>query len=312
MGRPSALDLVARLVKAPPVPHLPVGRTLHLPDRGSTFVVDTGTPDVGPAAARRADGNAAERPTLMLLHALGCTGLLTWYPCLDALRLRHRVVIFDQRWHGQGIRGGRFNLDDCADDAMAVADALGIDRFIAAGYSMGALVSQLAWRRHPERVAGLVLCAGATHFADSPRRRATVHRVGARIAAVAERQRRLAVQAVDQTVDARWAWRQFRATAGADVAGAGTVLARFDSRPWIGEVNVPAAVVVTARDRLIPAARQHRMAHAIPHATTYEVDGGHACCVLRADLFRPALLAAVASVSSRVAARPLSPPPAPR
>src|SRR5439155_21110851 len=180
-----------------------------LPGRGTTFAIDTGEPPHG-------DGG----PPVILLHALACTGLLTWYPCLDALRLRHRVVIFDQRWHGQGIRSDAFTLEDCAGDVAAVADALGIDMFVAAGYSMGALVAQLAWRRHPGRVAGLVLAAGATHFADDPRRLASVRLVEAHLAAAAVRQRRAVAHAVDHVVDDRWAWRQFRATAGAEVAGA--------------------------------------------------------------------------------------------
>lgn len=291
MRRPSALELAARLMRVPPVPHLPSGRLVELPGRGTTRVIDTGEP---------AHGNGA--PPVVLLHALACTGLLTWYPCLDALRLRHRVVIFDQRWHGQGIRGGAFSLEDCADDVAAVADALGIDRFVAGGYSMGTLVSQLAWRRHRDRVAGLVLAAGATHFADDPRRLESIRRVETRLVAVAARQRRAVADALDDVVDDRWVWRQFRVTSGAAVAGAGAVIARFDSRPWIGEVDVPSAVVVTGRDRLIPPARQRGLARAIPHAAVYEVDAGHACCVLGAQRFTPAMLAAVASVSTRAAA----------
>jgi 3-oxoadipate enol-lactonase len=264
---------------------------VDLPGRGSTYVVDTGAPD-----------SDTGRPTIFLLHALACTGLLTWYPCLEALRRQYRVVIYDQRWHGQGIRTSRFDLDDCADDVAAVADALGIDTFVSAGYSMGSLVSQLAWHRHPDRIAGLVLCASTTHFADDPRRQDAVRRVGARIATVAGRQRQIAAQVLDQTVDERWAWRQFRATTGAEVATAGAIIARFDSRAWIGDVDVPSAVVVTARDRLVPPARQHVLARSIPHATAFEVDAGHASCVLGADRFRPAVLAAVASVSSRITA----------
>jgi 3-oxoadipate enol-lactonase len=212
------------------------------------------------------------------------------------------VVVFDQRWHGQGIRDGRFDVTDCADDVAAVADALDIGRFLVAGYSMGTLVGQLAARRHAERVTGLVLCAGATHFADEPRRQDAVRRAGTRLAWFADRQRRISAEVLDQTVDDRWAWRQFRSTPGAAVAGAATVLARFDSRPWIGELDLPSAVVVTARDRLIAPGRQRALARALPRCTTYEVPAGHAACVLGADRFRPALLAAVASVSSRIGA----------
>jgi len=227
-----ALAATARLVRMPPVPEIPAGRVVELPGRGTTYLVDTGVPARNESA-----------PTVFLLHALACTGLLTWYPCLEALRARYRVVIFDQRWHGQGIRIGRFDLDDCADDAAAVAELLGIESFISVGYSMGTLVSQLVWRRHPDRVAGLVLCAGSTHFATTPRRSDTVRVVGGRIAAMAARDRRLVAGLLDQTVDDRWAWRQFRSTTGRDVATAGSVIARFDSRPWIGSVDVPTAVV---------------------------------------------------------------------
>lgn len=274
-----------------PVPELPAGRIVALPGRGSTYVVDT-----GPVPSVR----GGDMPTVFLLHALACTGLLTWYPCLDALRARYRVVVFDQRWHGQGIRAGRFTLEDCADDVAAVADALGVDTFVACGYSMGTLVSQLAWRRHPDRVAGLVLCAGATHFAATPRRQDTVRRAGERVAAVATRQQRLAVAPVDQTADERWAWRQFRATTAREVTAASTVIAQFDSRAWIGGVNVPTAVVVTTKDRLIPPPRQRALARAVAGATTYDIGAGHAACALRADIFRPAMLAATASVSSRL------------
>jgi 3-oxoadipate enol-lactonase len=301
MARRTALDMLGRVLRAAPVPAIPPGRIIELPGRGSTYLVDTGEPPRGPGAAQHAGEIAAAGPqTVVLLHALACTGLLTWYPCLDELRRRYRVIIYDQRWHGQGIKDGPFRLADCADDVAAVADALGIDRFVLAGYSMGTLVGQLAWRRHPDRVAGLVLCAGATHFADEPRRQDAVRRAGRRLTAAAERQRRLTAEVLDQTVDEGWAWRQFRSTSGSAVTGAAAVIARFDSRPWIGEVDVPAAVVVTARDRLVLPSRQRAMARAIPGATSYEVAAGHASCVLGADRFRPALLAATASVSSRI------------
>ena len=71
------------------------------------------------------------------MHGIATTGPLTWFSVLDDLRQRYRVVTFDQRWHGRGIRSEEFTLDDCADDAVAVLDALGIERAIVVGYSMG-------------------------------------------------------------------------------------------------------------------------------------------------------------------------------
>ena len=149
------LRVASRLAHIPPVGQLPEGRAVELPGRGRTYLVDTGAPSNGPA----------ERPTLVLLHALACTGLLTWYPSLAALAARYRVIVFDQRWHGAGIRSSRFRLEDCADDVAAVADALGLDSFVPVGYSMGSLVAQLTWHRHPERVSGAVFAASAVSFA---------------------------------------------------------------------------------------------------------------------------------------------------
>src|SRR5438874_11869328 len=96
-------------------PALPPGRHLELPGRGTTFVRDL----AGPPGA----------PTLILLHGLGATADLNWFPAFDTLGRRFRVLALDHRGHGQGIRvGARFRLGDCADDVAAVADALGVDR----------------------------------------------------------------------------------------------------------------------------------------------------------------------------------------
>jgi diacylglycerol O-acyltransferase len=279
-----ALQTTGRLVAAPPVPDLPGGDIVELAGRGRTYVVDTGWPD-----------GRITVPTVVLLHALACTGLLTWYPSLDALRRRYRVVLFDQRGHGQGIRSAPFDLDDCADDVVAIGDALGLDRLVVAGYSLGSLVAQTAWHRHRDRVAGLVLAATTTHFADTARAQRRLMALGRRVTASAA-----VPPAVDASRDELWAWRQFRATSGRDIAAAAARVARFDSRAWIGGVDVPTAVVVTARDRLIPPARQRALADRIRGATCYEAAGGHASCVLGAERFRPALLAACASVTARV------------
>ena len=80
-----------------PWARIPAGRLVELPGRGTTYVTDTPGP-------RRTS------PTIVLLHALGCTGLLTWFPAIEPLSRRYRVVTLDQRWHGQGIHSEEFSL----------------------------------------------------------------------------------------------------------------------------------------------------------------------------------------------------------
>jgi diacylglycerol O-acyltransferase len=298
MGRIADLALLATgaIASVAPCVEVPEGSMVELQGRGHTYLVDTGP--------RRTSGGKP-KPTLIFLHALACTGLLTWYPAISALREHYRVVTFDQRWHGQGIFSERFSLDDCADDAVAVADLLGIDRFVAVGYSMGSLVAQLIWRRHPDRLAGAVLCASTTRFMSSTKDPFALRLIGSRAQLAATRRVVPSRQATawSPDVDAnRWALAQFRSTSRRRVTAAGAVISRFDSSTWVGSIAVPTAVVVTAKDRLIAPQRQRLLARQIPEATVYEVDAGHACCVLRADRFTPAVQAACASVSARAAA----------
>ncbi|MDP9092309.1 MAG: alpha/beta hydrolase [Actinomycetota bacterium] len=298
MGRIADLALLAagRVAGVAPCVDLPEGSMVELPGRGRTYLVDTGP--VGSSGGRN-------RPTLILLHALACTGLLTWYPAICALRQRYRVVAFDQRWHGQGILSDRFSLDDCADDTAAVADLLGIDRFVAVGYSMGSLVAQLVWHRHPRRLAGAVLCASTTRFVNSAREPVALRAIGIRTQLAANRQLSPSRPATAWSPGVganQWVLGQFRSTTQRRIAAAGAVISQFDSSSWIAGMAVPTAVVVTAKDRLIPPHRQRLLARQIPEATIYELDAGHASCVLRADRFTPAVQAACASVSARAVA----------
>ena len=139
---------------APWKPWLPPGRWIELPDEGWLFVREM----EGPPGA----------PTMLLLHGWTATSDLNWFPSYRALSARFHVVAFDHRGHGRGLRARRrFRLSDCADDAAEVATALGIERFIVAGYSMGGAVATLLWQRHRARVDGLVLCATASTFFET-------------------------------------------------------------------------------------------------------------------------------------------------
>lgn len=283
-----------RAIRIPDVPSVPEGRVLDLPGRGRTFVVDV-------------PGPSPDAPAVVLLHALGCTAYLSWYPVLAALSARYRVVMFDQRWHGRGIRSPRFRLADCADDVAAVLDELGIERCVATGYSMGGAVAQLTWSRHPDRTAGLVLCATARNFQGARRERLFFPLVSAATTPLSgfarSRAERLAallpeVPSADCS-DPAWGRVEFRSTSAWSVPEVLAEIGRFNSAPWIDAVDVPAAVVVTSRDRTVPERRQRKLAAAIRDAEVFEVPGGHASLVLGAHRFQPALLDALESVVRR-------------
>jgi 3-oxoadipate enol-lactonase len=285
--------VLRKVATAPVVERVPEGRMVELPGRGSTFVVDV----PGPEGA----------PTLVLLHALGCTGYLSWYPVLEDLSKTYRVVVFDQRWHGRGIKGGRFRLADCADDVAAVLDVLGIQKAIPVGYSMGGLIAQLVWKRHPDRVEGLILCSTARNFQGKTYEKLFFPVMSAAMVplspVIRSRIGRVASALPDlpsfAAAEKGWGLIEFRSTSAWSMPAVVEALGRFNSAPWIGGVDVPTAVVVTAKDRTIPHSRQRSLAAAIPGAEVVEVDGGHASLVLKSEKFGPALLEAAASVVRR-------------
>ncbi|HEX3822896.1 MAG TPA: alpha/beta hydrolase [Mycobacteriales bacterium] len=305
---PTVTAALGRFAKAARPVDLAPGTMLELPGRGRTSVIEL----AGPPGA----------PTLILLHALATTAALSWYPSMHALAERYRVIAFDQRWHGRGIRSAKFSLDDCADDVVAVADALGVERFTVVGYSMGGAIAQLVWRRHRARVEGLVLAATSRNFRGKPRERLWFTLTNAAMGRYGQRARlgmeslasRLTDPPLGLTADAAkvgpWAMAEFRSTSFWSLLAALDAIGKFDSSAWIRRVDVPTSVIVVTRDRFIPARRQHALAAAIPQAMSYEVAGNHAALVLGAAEFVPVLLDACASVTRRtspVARAPLAP-----
>ncbi|WP_235508903.1 alpha/beta fold hydrolase [Aeromicrobium sp. Root236] len=292
---PSTWDLF----DLPPV-DLPEGRWLDLPRRGRTWLTDV-------------PGPTPDAPAIVLLHAVGCTGQLTWFPAIPALAQHYRVITFDQRWHGRGITSERFLISDCADDVAAVIDALGLDRPIIAGYSMGSVIAQRVWRQHPDVVGGLLLAATTAHFRTNGRERVfhTGMALGMGLTATLSRSRvvRRASAAAAEEIEtgssdtAGWALKQWRSSSPWAVGQAVASLGRHHSTLWLERVDVPTAVVVTTNDHVIPPDRQRDLAARIPGATIHEAACGHAGCVLEHRAFVPALLDAALTTSARMKKR---------
>lgn len=272
----------------------PVNRLVELPGRGITRVWEW----AGPPGA----------DTLMLIHGVTFTAELNWGRVFAPLARRFRVVAMDLRGHGDGIGvGSQFRLKDCADDIVALADALGIGRFVAVGYSMGGMVAQLLYQRHPARLSGLVLCATARNVLGSLAERLAALALPAAATAIqwnpllrpmsAEFLGMALLGPVDDPATARWARTQLRRTTLADAFSAIQAACEFTSHTWIGQVDVPAAVVVTTLDRIVPASRQLRLARAIPGASVHEVAADHAVCLTAPHVFTPVLLQACWSVA---------------
>jgi 3-oxoadipate enol-lactonase len=267
-----------------------------LAGRGTTFVREL----PGPPGA----------PTIALLHGWTATADLNWFTAFRSLGRRFRVVAMDHRGHGRGIRSSKpFRLTDCADDVVALADLLGIERIIPVGYSMGGPIAQLIWRQHPERVDGLVLCATSRGFAGTRDERLVFAGIGA-----LARASRLTPAGIRQRLSGfylgrrsrpydDWALEQVTHHDWTRILEAGQAIGRFSSRAWVGEIDVPTAIVLTMQDRVVPLRRQIRLFQSIPGSKAFRVDGDHDVCVVGPERFVPALVSACTYVAEQARVR---------
>jgi pimeloyl-ACP methyl ester carboxylesterase len=295
------LDVAAEGVPNPPA--LPPGRTIEVPGRGEVFVRDTG-------------GGA---PVVLLLHGWGATADVNFFNAYPELAAGYRVVALDHRSHGRGVRASApFTLEDCADDAAALIVLLGVGPVVAVGYSMGGPVALLLAHRHPRLVAGLVLEATALEFNSEARDRALWrsltlveavlgHRVGDGVV------QRILREAIDKepSLDSYRAWLagEFRRGYVQGIVEAGRALSRFDARSFAAELRLPAAVVLTTADGLVPPHKQRALAAALG-APLFEIDGDHDAPMTHGNSFGTTTRAAVDYVASQAGLLPAAAPKA--
>ena len=269
------------------------------------------------SAARRscAKGETRRRDTTVLLvHGWLASAGLNWSPAFAPLGERFRVVAPDLRGHGRGMRSRkRFSLEDCADDLAALVEDLGCGPVIVVGYSMGGPIAQLLWRRHPDIVAGLVLCSTTACSAWSSAAALLSAAASMSYAAGTVRFSRMAGRFYNplglrpREPDPALAVRS-RCAAGPpaemrrhdmrQVLEAGQATCRFDSRAvdrrgrradhGAGHHRP------TGRSR---AEAQHRLATSIPGATVREIDDDHLACTTEA--FAQTLVDACVEVAAR-------------
>ncbi|MGH2702280.1 MAG: alpha/beta fold hydrolase, partial [Actinomycetota bacterium] len=98
-----------------------------------------------------------EGPDVLLIGGLGDT-VESWQFQLDGLADRYRLTAFDNRGAGRTAKPSELlTVEQMADDAARVLQALAIPSAHVAGFSGGSIISQELALRHPELVRSLVL-----------------------------------------------------------------------------------------------------------------------------------------------------------
>lgn len=278
------------------LPWLPPAEIVRLDGRGEVFVRHHRHPD--PSA-----------PTAVLLHGWNASADLQFFTAYETLGRAASFVAIDHRGHGRGVRTlERFTLEDAADDAYLTAAALGIERAIAVGYSMGGPIAVNLARRHPDLVSGLVVQATALEWRATWSERLTwqwlpvlgiVLRSWAYPRYLRRSLPRLIPSGHPLEAYRPWLEAEIRRADPHAIVQAGRALSSYDARSWASSLGLPAAMLVTTRDRLVKPRKQRALASALG-AEVHELHGDHLCPWERPDQFGSATASLVESVARRI------------
>ena len=256
-------------------------------------------------------GNPSGRPLLLII---GLGGQLIFWDealCRDLAGRGHYVICFDNRdaglstkfdkagvpniveilgkmMRGQKI-GAPYTLDDMADDAAGLLDALGIQRAHICGMSMGGMIAQTMAIRHPSRLLSLISIYSTTGNPELPQAKPEV--MGLLIAPPPKEREAFskhmvglfkAISGPGFPVDEEWTGKILGRSYERCFYPQGmmrqlvAILAHGNRKPALASVKVPTLVIHGTEDPLVPVEGGKDTAQAIPGAQLMLIEGmGH-------------------------------------
>jgi 3-oxoadipate enol-lactonase len=240
-----------------------------------------------------------EGDPLICVHGLGCDRR-AWALQIQPFAALYTSVFFDNRDVGQSsLSPTGYSTADMAQDVLALADHLEMERFHLLGVSLGGMVSQQVALAAPERVRSLTLAV--THGGVQKAGQLRGHLLGAYARDLSEEDRvdnLLYLCYTEQFFEDQEMYEFVRNAlledpypqppeAFARQAAAG---ANHDVRDRLGELSMPVHVIGAERDLMIPVWKQRELASLIPGAKLTILDGqGHGVQWEAADQFNAAV-----------------------
>jgi pimeloyl-ACP methyl ester carboxylesterase len=242
-----------------------------------------------------------------LLFIMGLGGShLAWLPLLPRFTDTYGCVVYDHRGTGESdAPAGPYSIEQFADDAAALIDALDLGAVNCVGLSMGGSVLQALCYRHPAKVKRAVLLSTLPAYTEVQH---------AWLDALLALRRAGADELAQSVIGLPWALTPRTLTDHSKViafarlglqaphptspecfALHGEAIRRYDSRPHLPEVKAPVLVLVGAEDVLTPVQQSVEMAQLISGARLQVLPrGGHVGIFEYADDYSAAILSFLA------------------
>lgn len=223
---------------------------------------------------------------LILVSGYSCDHFI-WLPILQSLSQKFRVLIFNNRGVGQTKdKNEPLSADLCADDVMALANALNLKKPYVAGHSMGGTIVQCIGAKYSPQVGKLAILNSSAKWRQAALKglysillmgKAEVDFgiISDQIASwcfgesflkdaecVATFKQNMLGNPFPQSIENQE--RQFK------------VLVSFDGRKNLEKIKVPTIVISGKQDILSLPYESEFIASHIPNAKLVELDSGHA------------------------------------
>ncbi len=237
-------------------------------------------------------------PVVMLSHSLG-SSLAMWSPQLTMLQSRYRVLRYDLRGHGDSdATDGAYSLEQLADDAVGLLNALKIDQVHFVGLSIGGMIGQAIALNHVDRLRSLVLCDTSAYL-PPPALPILQERI--------ETARSQGLQALINSTLERWFTpsylqqnppvvekirNQFLATSTAGYIGCSEAIAKLNFMERLPEILLPTLIMVGSEDPGTPVAASEAIHDRIQGSKLVILaSASHLSNIEQADRFNSHLLA---------------------
>jgi 3-oxoadipate enol-lactonase len=226
----------------------------------------------------RVDGHETA-PALMLCNSLG-TDLHLWDAQAPEWAKSFRVVRYDRRGHGRsGLGHAPHTMETLGRHALAIMDALGLDKVHWCGLSMGGMVGQWLCAHAPHRIDRLILSNTSAYY---PNKTPWDHRIAT------VRQKGLAW--IADTIMTLWFSPDFRAGEPQTIARMKEMLSAtpiegyiaacqavrdMDHRELLRKIRAPTLIIAGTRDVSTPVAAAEFIQGRIPGSVLTVLDAAH-------------------------------------
>lgn len=243
-----------------------------------------------------------DAPVVVLSNSLGATHAM-WDAQTESLADHFRVVRYDMRGHGGSpVPAGPYDIDDLADDVVALLDTLGVERAHLVGLSLGAMTSMRMAARNPERVDRLVVLSTSARLAPASawhERAATVRAHGTIAVAETVVGRWFTAPYLAAHPEVREQWvASIAATPAEGYASCCEVVAAMDLRDDLARITAPTLAIAGADDPATPPEHLRTIADNVADGRLLVVPGAaHLANVEQPEVVTAAVIEHLAATS---------------